>query len=178
MSAIAVPCPACKSLLKLPDARLVGKTARCPKCSHKFVIQLPASPTPVPEVPAAVEADELPVLPLAPRAGRAARWVPDHEVSSAPVAAEVISQNPVTVSAATGGVGELPDFSGFGVAVVAESAGGAGGAAGVAQGASALAGVRGRRRSGGMAQWISLAAAGLLAAGITVYAVMANRGAA
>ncbi|MFM7921305.1 MAG: hypothetical protein ACKPJJ_13865 [Planctomycetaceae bacterium] len=176
MSAIAVPCPACKSLLKLPDARLVGKTARCPKCSHKFVIQLPVLPTPVPEVPAAAEADELPVLPLAPRAGRAARWVPDHEVSSAPVAAEVISQNPVTVSAATGGVGELPDFSGFGVAVVAESAGGA---AGVAQGASALAGVRGRRRrSGGMAQWISLAAAGLLAAGITVYAVMANRGAA
>lgn len=176
MSAIAVPCPACKSLLKLPDARLVGKTARCPKCSHKFVIQLPVSPTPVPEVPAAVEADELPVLPLAPRAGRAARWVPDHEVSSAPVAAGAISQNPVTVSAATGGVGELPDFSGFGVAMVTESAGGA---AGVAQGASALAGVRGRRRrSGGMAQWISLAAAGLLAAGITVYAVMANRGAA
>lgn len=175
MSAIAVPCPACKSLLKLPDARLVGKTARCPKCSHKFVIQLPVLPTPVPEVPAAAEADELPVLPLAPRAGRAARWVPDHEVSSAPVAAGAISQNPVTVSAATGGIGELPDFSGFGVAVVAESAGGA---AGVAQGASALAGVRGRRRSGGMAQWISLAAAGLLAAGITVYAVMANRGAA
>ncbi|MFN9050314.1 MAG: hypothetical protein ACK5YC_19480, partial [Planctomyces sp.] len=49
MPAIAVPCPACKSLLKLPDARLVGKSARCPKCSHKFVIQLPAA-TPVPEV--------------------------------------------------------------------------------------------------------------------------------
>lgn len=179
MSAIAVPCPACKSLLKLPDARLVGKSARCPKCSHKFVIQLPASAPPEPQAPAAVAADELPVLPLAPRAGRAARWVPDHEPAEASAAAEAVLQNPVSVPAVAGGAGELPDFSGFGAGVVTEPVGGAGGAAGAARGSSALAGVRGRRRrSGGLAQWISLAAAGLLAAGITVYAVMANRGSA
>lgn len=84
MSAIAVPCPACSALLKLPDTRLVGKTARCPKCSHKFVIQLPAAPaapvapvaqmpTVAPPQPVATAPDELPVLPLAPRTGRAAR---------------------------------------------------------------------------------------------------------
>jgi len=191
MPAIAVPCPACKSLLKLPDARLVGKSARCPKCSHKFVIQLPAA-NPVPEVsdaeaprPAALqsstvaERDELPVLPLAPRPGRAARWVPDSEVftggtaeSAVPLSAPMI---PPIAAAGSVAVGELPDFGSFGVT---EPVSAVAGGAGAAQGSAALAGVRGRRRrsGGGMMQWISLAAAGLLAAGITVYAMLANRG--
>jgi hypothetical protein len=185
MPAIAVPCPACKSLLKLPDARLVGKSARCPKCSHKFVIQLPAA-TPVPEVSvsealpqvpsqsvAVSEQDELPVLPLAPRAGRAARWVPDHEVGSgAAVAPSSAPLKSPIVAAESAAAVELPDFGSFGVTEPVSAA------AGGVQGSAALAGVRGRRRrGGGMAQWISLAAAGLLAAGITVYAVLANRGA-
>lgn len=69
MPAINVPCPACKSSLKLPDESYVGKKAKCPKCSHRFVISLPGNSAP-PE-------DDIPVLPLAPRMGTSARWVPD-----------------------------------------------------------------------------------------------------
>ena len=173
MSAIAVPCPTCSALLKLPDTRLVGKTARCPKCSHKFVIQLPAAPAapvaqmpPVaPPQPVATAPDELPVLPLAPRTGRAARWVPDTPSAPEPTAAPVTA-----VAADLQGFDGLPDFGAMPVTGSQDST--------AADRPSTLSSVRRRRRSGGMAQWISLAAAGLLAAGITVYAVMAGRGAA
>ncbi len=70
MTAINVPCPVCKTQLKLPNTSLVGKKARCPKCDNRFVITIPATPEVEP-------VDELPVLPLAPQSGRGARWVPD-----------------------------------------------------------------------------------------------------
>lgn len=69
MPAINVPCPACKSSLKLPDETYVGKKAKCPKCGHRFVITIPG--------PAGGSDDDIPVLPLAPRMGTSARWVPD-----------------------------------------------------------------------------------------------------
>jgi len=71
MPAISIPCPACDASLKLPDTSLLGKRAKCPKCSHRFVLALPA------EEEVRLELAEVPVLPLAPTAGTAARWVPD-----------------------------------------------------------------------------------------------------
>jgi hypothetical protein len=70
MSPINVPCPVCKTQLKLPNTSLVGKKARCPKCDNRFVITVPTTLEVAP-------ADDLPVLPLAPQSGRGARWVPD-----------------------------------------------------------------------------------------------------
>ncbi len=43
---IAVPCPECEHELKLPDRSLLGRKARCPLCSFKFVLELP-EPEPV-----------------------------------------------------------------------------------------------------------------------------------
>lgn len=71
MPAISIPCPACKSLLKLPDTSLLGKKAKCPKCAHRFVLALPVED----EVP--LQLADVPVLPLAPKMGKAAKWVPD-----------------------------------------------------------------------------------------------------
>lgn len=70
MTAFNVPCPVCKTQLKLPNTSLVGKKARCPKCDNRFVISLPTALEVAP-------VDDIPVLPLAPQSGRGARWVPD-----------------------------------------------------------------------------------------------------
>ncbi|MFM7058381.1 MAG: hypothetical protein ACKO2P_15800, partial [Planctomycetota bacterium] len=79
MTAINVPCPVCKTQLKLPNTSLVGKKARCPKCDNRFVITVPTTLEVAP-------VDDLPVLPLAPQSGRGARWVPDqlHQGSASP----------------------------------------------------------------------------------------------
>lgn len=71
MAAISIPCPACGALLKMPDTSLLGKRAKCPRCSHRFVLALPV------EDEVALELVDVPVLPLAPKAGASARWVPD-----------------------------------------------------------------------------------------------------
>lgn len=71
MPAISIPCPTCGAALKLPDTSLLGKKAKCPKCSQRFVLALPAEE----EVP--LQLAEVPVLPLAPRMGTSAKWVPD-----------------------------------------------------------------------------------------------------
>jgi hypothetical protein len=115
MPAISIPCPACGASLKLPDNSLIGKTARCPKCRHRFVLTLPVTD----EVP--LELAEVPVLPLAPKLGTGARWVPDDSsaYSSEPPVAPVLPQFPQTPNAAafgappaTGGSNEIviPDF--------------------------------------------------------------------
>jgi hypothetical protein len=73
MSAISIPCPACRAVLKLPNASFIGKTGKCPKCSHRFVLALPKADAD--EVPLMLA--DVPVLPLAPQKGTSARWVPD-----------------------------------------------------------------------------------------------------
>lgn len=83
MPAISIPCPACGASLKLPDTSLIGKTAKCPKCKHRFVLTLPEAD----EVPLALA--EVPVLPLAPKMGTGARWVPDDAPASPPVSSSV-----------------------------------------------------------------------------------------
>ena len=56
---IIVPCPECGHELKLPDRSLLGRKARCPLCSFKFVLELPEEAEPV-AVGAAAEAGRLP----------------------------------------------------------------------------------------------------------------------
>jgi hypothetical protein len=90
MPDLIVPCPACAAGLKLPDAALLGKTARCPKCQHRFVLQLPnpvTDPAPRPNE-SRRESGRVPVAP-APMVGTSARWVPDEEL---PVLGEALQR--------------------------------------------------------------------------------------
>ncbi|MCY2966086.1 MAG: hypothetical protein NT069_21055 [Planctomycetota bacterium] len=41
MSRLDVPCPQCGKLLTIPDKSLLGKKGKCPRCQHKFLLQLP-----------------------------------------------------------------------------------------------------------------------------------------
>ena len=83
MPAVSIPCPACNATLKLPDTSLLGKKAKCPKCSHRFVLALPEPE----EVP--LQLADVPVLPTAPKVGTSARWVPDEIPPTAPASAAV-----------------------------------------------------------------------------------------
>ena len=44
MSDLVVNCPKCTKGLKLRDRSKIGKKARCPKCSHVFVLSVPSEP--------------------------------------------------------------------------------------------------------------------------------------
>lgn len=68
MAGFKIFCPACGSVLKLPDRRFLGKKARCGKCSRSFIAYEP-DPADIP--PAGGSAAEEEVV------GVAARWVPD-----------------------------------------------------------------------------------------------------
>ena len=113
MSEITVSCPSCTARLKLPDASFVGKRARCPRCSERFVVELPAAVPAAAPAPALEALEELPVLPAAPMQGQAARWVPDD--APAVVAAAAPVQPAVTAPAASA----LPQFD-LAVAPVAD----------------------------------------------------------
>lgn len=67
MAAIKIFCPACGTVLKLPDRSYLGKKARCSKCSRSF---LAYEPDPE-DVAAKKEAEDAPLVVVA------ARWVPD-----------------------------------------------------------------------------------------------------
>lgn len=69
MQPITVHCPKCGSGLKLKDPSLLGRKARCSKCSHRFILEDPRG-----EVPLQL-ADSAPAQP--PLMGTSARWVPD-----------------------------------------------------------------------------------------------------
>lgn len=75
---IAIPCPKCGKSLRLPDASVLGKMGRCPKCEHKFVLALP-EPEEVPlelvQTPTRQPADR--GQKPAAKVGVAAEWVPD-----------------------------------------------------------------------------------------------------
>lgn len=43
--ALQIPCPKCGSVLKLRDRSMLGRTGKCPKCSHRFTL---AEPPPAP----------------------------------------------------------------------------------------------------------------------------------
>lgn len=81
MSELVVKCPKCTKGLKLRDRSKIGKKARCPKCSHVFVLTAPPEPDQGEdevELKLASEAALQPTPPPdAPAVGVAARWVPD-----------------------------------------------------------------------------------------------------
>lgn len=90
MPVITIPCPACGAGLKLPDASLIGKKGRCPKCQHRFVLTMPDPE----EVPLQLADPPRPVIPrpVGPLVGTSARWVPDDDV---PVLPSVASPAPL-----------------------------------------------------------------------------------
>lgn len=61
---------------------MLGRKAKCPKCSHRFVLRV-SGPGISPPL------DDVPVLPLAPHAGTSARWVPDDAPAHAPAPSTV-----------------------------------------------------------------------------------------
>jgi DNA-directed RNA polymerase subunit RPC12/RpoP len=82
MSELVVNCPKCSKGLKLRDRSKIGKKARCPKCSHVFVLTAPPEPEQVEdEVELKLATDVAPQpapQPEVPAVGVAARWVPDN----------------------------------------------------------------------------------------------------
>lgn len=82
MSELVVKCPKCTKGLKLRDRSKIGKKARCPKCSHVFVLTAPPEPDQgEDEVELKLASDVAPQpapQPDAPAVGVAARWVPDN----------------------------------------------------------------------------------------------------
>lgn len=89
MSELVVKCPKCSKGLKLRDRSKIGKKARCPKCSHVFVLTVPPEPSQAAaakpeenEVELKLASDVAPLQqpqePDAPAVGVGARWVPDN----------------------------------------------------------------------------------------------------
>ncbi len=98
MSAISIPCPACGQGLKIRDRSLLGRRAKCPKCSHSFVLEEPAevelhlagSPNPAgwaPQQPPVPQATATaPAAPFAPMPGIPVPGVP---VATTPAASRL-----------------------------------------------------------------------------------------
>ena len=88
MAGISIACSSCGASLRLPDASLIGKKVRCPKCGARFVLTLPPVVAAEPEEVPLQLVD--PVVPIAaPMLGTSARWVPD---------VPVLAQTPVPQS--------------------------------------------------------------------------------
>ena len=72
MAGLTIECPKCQAPLKLKDRSLLGKTGKCPRCAHKFVLQEET------EIPLElVEVRE-------PVEGKNATWIPDSPASVTP----------------------------------------------------------------------------------------------
>ena len=80
---ISIPCPECGAVLKLRDSSLFGKTGKCPKCEHRFVLRDPDEvDMELVEAPAPRASRSS----SSPKVGTGAQWVPDHPPSSAAAA--------------------------------------------------------------------------------------------
>ena len=83
MAGISIACASCGASLKLPDASLVGKRVKCPKCGVRFVLTVPQlGSAELDEVP--LQLVDVPVQPAPPMVGTSARWVPDVPAASLP----------------------------------------------------------------------------------------------
>ncbi len=90
---MSIPCPKCGAILKLRDASLLGKTGKCPKCEHRFVLRDPDE--------VEMELVESPApgtgrASSAPKVGTGGVWVPD----GAPAASASVGPAPVIIAAA------------------------------------------------------------------------------
>ena len=96
MSQLVIPCPSCNSDLKRPNRKLLGRMAKCPKCTHKCRLEEPDEvqltlanpPAPPPPPPESV-----------PAVGTSARWVPDGDDAQPPVTEQtaVPANDPPTI---------------------------------------------------------------------------------
>jgi hypothetical protein len=80
MSVLVVNCPKCSKGLKLRDRGKLGKKARCPKCSHVFILSAPPEDD-EDEVELQLASDAAPqpaTQPDQPAVGVSAKWVPDN----------------------------------------------------------------------------------------------------
>lgn len=85
MTGLSIACTSCGASLKLPDASLIGKRVKCPKCGNRFVLALPKVPALEPEeVPLQLVDPAVPTA--APVLGTSARWVPDDPTPVFPTA--------------------------------------------------------------------------------------------
>lgn len=82
MSPVNIPCPKCKSSLKLPNRSLLGRKGKCPKCQHRFVLEEPDEV----ELELAEPEPSRPQTPETPKVGTAAKWVPDQPGPISPAA--------------------------------------------------------------------------------------------
>ena len=78
MSELVVNCPKCSKGLKLRDRRKIGKKARCPGCSHVFVLSAPTEPENGEDEVELKLASYVAPQPDQPVVGVAPRWVPDN----------------------------------------------------------------------------------------------------
>lgn len=85
MAGISIACSSCGASLKLPDASLVGKRVKCPKCGTRFVLTIPSVVAAEPEEVPLQLADHV-APPEMPLVGTSARWVPDAPVPVLPLA--------------------------------------------------------------------------------------------
>ena len=85
MAGIKIFCPACGSVLKLPDRKFLGKKARCGKCSRSFIAYEP-DPADFPQAIAHTTDSDLGSgeEPVAELVGVAARWIPDSDPAQEP----------------------------------------------------------------------------------------------
>jgi hypothetical protein len=101
MSGLVVNCPKCTKGLKLRDRSKIGKKARCPKCSHVFVLTAPPEPDQADdEVELKLASEAAPQSapqPEAPVVGVAARWVPDNAPPLQQAAPQTPAQQPAAV---------------------------------------------------------------------------------
>ena len=104
MAGISIACSSCGASLKLPDASLMGKRVKCPKCANRFVLAMPqASALEPEEVPLQLVDPAVPTA--APVLGTSARWVPDAPTpvfSSAPVVQPTAAEERFDASAFQG----------------------------------------------------------------------------
>ncbi len=96
MAAISIPCPRCQAKLKLKDRSLLGKTGKCPKCQHRFLLQEPEkepeagiNPTWIPDEAATPPVKKEPENPLA--------FLEKENDSAAPLFSEIAESSPPPV---------------------------------------------------------------------------------
>ena len=79
-----IACPKCSKTLKFKDASRVGSKAKCPKCGHSFVVELPEAPDEVELHLAEPPATAPPPPEKQPLVGTSAKWVPDEPNPTVP----------------------------------------------------------------------------------------------
>ncbi len=104
MAAISIPCPQCQAKLKLKDGSLLGKTGKCPKCGHRFVLQKPAGKPVVGLEPKLIPDDEpSPSPPVSSESSVSSEsenplsFLEKESDSAAPVFSEIASDPPIPV---------------------------------------------------------------------------------